>query len=76
MFKQELRSLYKSKRNSLTSNEVEALSLSIANNVLGLEIWDYDNYHIFFPIEKNNEIDTKLIIQAIQGKDKNVFSLS
>ena len=73
MFKQELRSLYKSKRNSLTSNEVEVLSLSIANNVLGLEIWDYDNYHIFFPIEKNNEIDTKLIIQAIQGKDKNVI---
>ena len=73
MFKQELRSLYKSKRNTLTSNEVEALSLSIANNVLGLEIWDYDNYHIFFPIEKNNEIDTKLIIQVIQGKDKNVI---
>ena len=73
MFKQELRSLYKSKRNSLTSNEVEALSLSIANSVLGLEIWDYDNYHVFFPIEKNNEMDTKLIIQAIQGKDKNVI---
>ena len=28
---------------------------------------------MFFPIEKNNEIDTKLIIQIIQGKDKNVI---
>ena len=39
----------------MTSNEVEALSLTIANNVLGLEIWDYDNYHIFFPIEKSKK---------------------
>ena len=37
-----------------------------------MAIWDYTNYHIFFPIEKNNEIDTELIIQIIQGKDKNV----
>ena len=37
-----------------------------------MAIWDHSNYHIFFPIEKNNEIDTKLIIQIVQGKDKNV----
>lgn len=73
MFKQELRSIYKFKRNSLTNNEIEDLSLSIANKVLGLDIWEYNNYHIFFPIEKHNEVDTKLIIQIIQGKDKNVI---
>ncbi len=73
MFKKELRRIYKSKRNSLTNNEIEALSLSLANMVLELEIWECSNYHIFFPIEKNNEIDTKLIIQIIQGKDKNVI---
>ena len=73
MFKTELRKFYKSKRSSLTNNEIEALSLSLANMVLKLDIWECSNYHIFFPIEKNNEIDTKLIIQVIQGKDKNVI---
>lgn len=73
MFKKELRKFYKSKRSSLTNNEIEALSLSLANMVLKLDIWECSNYHIFFPIEKNNEIDTKLIIQIIQGKDKNVI---
>ncbi|MDB2426942.1 5-formyltetrahydrofolate cyclo-ligase [Flavobacteriaceae bacterium] len=73
MFKKELRKFYKSKRSSLTNNEIEALSLSLANMVLKLDIWECSNYHIFFPIEKNSEIDTKLIIQVIQGKDKNVI---
>ena len=61
MFKKELRKFYKSKRSSLTNNEIEALSLSLANMVLKLDIWECSNYHIFFPIEKNSEIDTKLI---------------
>lgn len=73
MFKKELRKFYKSKRSSLTNKQIEALSLSLANMVLKLDIWECSNYHIFFPIEKNNEIDTKLIIQVIQGKDKNVI---
>ena len=73
MFKKELRRFYKSKRNSLTNTKIETLSLSLANMVLELDIWEHSNYHIFFPIEKNNEIDTKLIIQVIQGKDKNVI---
>ena len=33
-----------------------------------MDIWNHSNYHIFFPIEKNNEIDTKLIIQVVHGK--------
>ena len=73
MFKKELRKFYKSKRSSLTNKQIEALSLSLANMVLKLDIWECSNYHIFFPIKKNNEIDTKLIIQVIQGKDKNVI---
>jgi len=53
--------------------ETEALSLEIANKTLDLNIWDFQNYHVFFPIEKHNEVDSKLIIQIIQGKDKNVI---
>jgi len=53
--------------------DTEALSLEIANKTLDLNIWDFQNYHVFFPIEKHNEVDSKLIIQIIQGKDKNVI---
>jgi len=53
--------------------DTEALSLEIANKILDLDIWDFQNYHVFFPIEKHNEVDSKLIIQIIQGKDKNVI---
>ena len=72
MLKKDLRVLFKTKRNSLSENDCKELSLEIANRSLNMAIWDYTNYHIFFPIEKNNEIDTQLIIQIIQGKDKNV----
>lgn len=72
MKKKDLRLIYKNKRNSLDAKKSQDLSFEIANRSLQLNIWDYSNYHIFFPIENNNEIDTKLIIQIIQGKDKNV----
>ena len=72
MLKEDLRALYKKKRNSLDQKKSQDLSFEIANRCLQLNIWDYSNYHVFFPIEINNEIDTKLIIQIIQGKDKNV----
>lgn len=72
MKKQDLRTIFRNKRNSLSENDNEELSLEIANRSLNMNIWNHSNYHIFFPIEKNNEIDTKLIIQIIQGKDKNV----
>ena len=71
MFKADLRKVYKLKRSSLI--DTEALSLEIANKTLDLDIWDFQNYHVFFPIEKHNEVDSKLIIQIIQGKDKNVI---
>ena len=68
MLKKEARLIFKRKRNSLSENDCKELSLEIANRSLNMTIWDYTNYHIFFPIEKNNEIDTKLIIQIFKGK--------
>jgi 5-formyltetrahydrofolate cyclo-ligase len=73
VLKEDLRALYKKKRNSLDKKKSQDLSFEIANRSLQLNIWNNENYHIFFPIEKQNEIDTKLIIQIIQGKDKNVI---
>ena len=71
MFKGELRKVYKLKRSSLTNTEI--LSLEIANKTLEIDIWNLQNYHVFFPIEKHKEVDSKLIIQIAQGKDKNVI---
>ena len=71
MFKRELRKVYKLKRSSLTNTET--LSLEIANKTLEIDIWNLQNYHVFFPIEKHKEVDSKLIIQIAQGKDKNVI---
>ena len=71
MFKRDLRKVYKLKRSSLTNTET--LSLEIANKTLEIDIWNLQNYHVFFPIEKHKEVDSKLIIQIAQGKDKNVI---
>ena len=71
MLKGELRKVYKLKRSSLTNTEI--LSLEIANKTLEIDIWNLQNYHVFFPIEKHKEVDSKLIIQIVQGKDKNVI---
>ena len=71
MLKRELRKVYKLKRSSLTNTEI--LSLEIANKTLELDIWNLQNYHVFFPIEKHKEVDSRLIIQIVQGKDKNVI---
>lgn len=73
MKKQTLRLNFKKKRSAFSDDKVQDLSIDIVNQVLKLNIWNYNNFHVFFPIEKNNEIDTKLIIQVIQGKDKNVI---
>lgn len=73
MKKNDLREFFKTKRNSLSKKNSEELSFEIAIRSLKMDIWNHSNYHIFFPIEKNNEIDTKLIIQVVHGKDKNVI---
>ena len=73
MKKKALRLSFKKKRSAFSNKEVQNLSMNLANQVLKLNIWNHNNFHVYFPIEKNNEIDTKLIIQVIQGKDKNVI---
>lgn len=73
MQKKLLRKKYKQLRKSLTQEQIENKSIAIANNLLKLEIWDYNNYHIFLPIMQQNEINTQFIISILQGKDKNVI---
>ena len=72
MTKKELRQKYKTLRQQLSENEVEELSLQIANQLIYLDIWQHSFYHLFLPIESQKEINTEYILQVLAGKDKNI----
>lgn len=72
MDKKDIRKKYKELRNQLTENEIEEGSLQIANQLLHLDIWQHNFYHLFLPIENLKEVNTEYILQVLAGKDKNI----
>ena len=68
MLKEDLRLVFKSKRNSLSEQDSEELSLQIANRSLNMNIWNHSNYHIFFPIEKTLYIYISIYVPLISEK--------
>lgn len=72
MTKKELRVKYKQMRQQLSENDIEELSLQIANQLIHLDIWQHSFYHLFLPIESQKEINTEYILQVLAGKDKNI----
>jgi 5-formyltetrahydrofolate cyclo-ligase len=68
-----LRKKYSQLRKTLSENEMESLSLNIANKCLELPIWNYSNYHIFLSIPEKGEINTEYLLHILQGKDKNLI---
>ncbi len=72
MLKKELRSKYLRLRKSSSEEDVYNASLTIANNLLALPIWNKTYYHIFLHSNFKNELDTGLIITLLQGKDKEI----
>jgi 5-formyltetrahydrofolate cyclo-ligase len=72
MLKKEIRELYKEKREKISQDELEEKSLKIANNLLGLSIWEYSFYHLFLRIQHLKEVNTEYILHILNGKDKNV----
>ena len=72
MFKKEIRLKYKELRDSLSENQIEELSLAIANAVLLLPIWEKTYFHIFLPIEEQKEVNTEYILHLLSGKDKEI----
>ena len=46
-------------------------SIAIANQCLGLPLWDQHNYHIFKQSE-NAEVNTEPLLTVLQGKEKTV----
>jgi 5-formyltetrahydrofolate cyclo-ligase len=72
MYKKELRQKYKALRRELSLEEIESNSLSIANKLLQLDIWDRLYFHLFLTIEEQKEINTEFILQILAGKDKEI----
>ena len=70
--KSELRKKYKILRDDLSTHQVDNLSLSIANQLLKLDIWHFTFFHIFLSIEEKKEINTDYILNILSGKDKNI----
>ena len=73
MKKTELRTKYKALRNSLSQNEMEEMSLAIANKLLTLPIWNKTYFHVFLPITEFKEVDTEFILHILSGKDKEII---
>lgn len=72
MTKAELRNKYKTLRDTLSINQVDDLSISIANQLLKLPVWEYTYYHLFLSIEEKKEVNTDYILNILSGKDKNI----
>lgn len=70
MLKKELRQKYKALRKQLSENELEEMSLAIANKLLKLPIWEKTYFHIFLPITEQKEVNTEFILHLLSGKDK------
>lgn len=73
MLKKELRSKYKDLRNALSENDLEEMSLALANKALKLPIWDKTYFHIFLPITEHKEVNTEYILHVLSGKDKEII---
>ena len=72
MLKKDLRQKYSNLRNGLTPQSLLNSSLTIANKILELPIWDGEFYHIFLAIPEKKEVDTSFLLSVLHGKDKNI----
>lgn len=73
MLKKELRLKYKALRKQLSENELEEMSLAIANKLLTLPVWEKSYFHIFLPITEHHEVNTEFILHLLSGKDKEII---
>ena len=73
MTKTELRKTYKSLREKMSNSQADDYSITIANQLLKLPIWEFSFYHIFLSIEEQKEVNTDYILNILSGKDKNIL---
>ncbi|WP_372472471.1 5-formyltetrahydrofolate cyclo-ligase [Capnocytophaga sp. ARDL2] len=72
MNKNQVRQLFKDKRKQLTADEITEKSIAIANQLLKLNIWDKEYYHVFLTIERLMEIETESILTLLMAKEKSI----
>jgi 5-formyltetrahydrofolate cyclo-ligase len=76
MDKNQLRDLYRKKRQALSREEVETYSVRIANAVLAnFSFSAYKSVHIFLPIESRNEVNSWPIIERLRKKHPHLIIL-
>ena len=73
MKKTAIRPKYRALRDSLSENEIEEMSLAVANKILTLPIWEKTYFHIFLPITEQKEVNTECILHLLSGKDKEII---
>jgi 5-formyltetrahydrofolate cyclo-ligase len=74
--KARLREVYNAKRAHLTSTRKLQYSFEILNQ---FKIWlsarkDFTHFHLFFPIERQNEINTYIIKEYLEASHKKVYT--
>lgn len=72
MTKNEWRRHFRTQRAKLSKDEVVRLSEAIIHRLTGLYLWDFKVYHVFLSIEKNNEPDTRYLLNWLWEKNKKV----
>ena len=73
MDKKQLRKFYLDKETNLSVDQVDNLSIKIANQLLKVNLWDRNTFHIFLPIVKKNEINTEYVLHILMGKNKDIL---
>lgn len=72
MTKATLRKEYKALRKDLSQDQVDTLSMNIANKLLSLDIWNNTYYHLFLTIAEHSEVQTDFILNILHAKDKEI----
>ncbi len=73
MTKAEARKHYRSLRKQLSKTEVNQLSAQIFEQIQLIDFTSAQTFHLFLPIEKNNEINTYPIIDWLFEQNKKVI---
>ena len=72
MKKQELRAIYKQKRNNLTEIQIKGLQENIYQQIYNLDLSTVKNVHLFLSMPKFKEIDTTPLVTYFRNKNKRI----
>ncbi|WP_313374876.1 5-formyltetrahydrofolate cyclo-ligase [Chishuiella sp.] len=73
MNKKEARKFYRAVRKNYSNDDVITLSNKIFRNLQNIDFSSVQNFHVFLPIERNNEINTYPIIDWLFSLNKTII---